>query len=583
MAGATPVSERDIYAQLRSDLRRELNEYRGKPIDYGMLRNALNRSGHRFDWRASLVVGDLLSTHGEFSLAPHVVDFVSGYAAHRRPKRLLDPFVRVPALLAAATDAASAEEAFGYVRGDVMTELATDIEDANVTWFTGDFLRNENPPVAGFDLIVCAPPLGLRFNEITGAGELALLDAAGRVVAPGGEVVFLLSEGFNFDKRAAITRQQLAQFSIHQTATVAIADAARHVAVPLQLVLFRHGAPPPDIFVARLTAQMDVAQVVAAVLERRESSTVELGRTVRADTYRNWGSFAAQAELQRILDESPHPTVPLRDLASTIRRVQLDADDGGFEVPANAIYLTEIRGAPSLVPSAEGARRRSYVEVCLDPEQASAAYLVAWLESPVGRLARETVLTGATIPRLSARMAGEMLVLIPRLEAQLTAIRADSRLAALSVQAAELRAQLWANPGAAVEIEAKLLEDDDRGGLEDWIETLPFPLASIAYRYIADDAVDVKIERLLHLFEATAEFATTLLLSAVRADPEIYEAEREALARPDPDGNPPLERSTFGAWVHVGRRLAKTVRSMLSDSGARDRGLRLFGVRRAVS
>jgi hypothetical protein len=106
--------------------------------------------------------------------------------------------------------------------------------------------------------------------------------------------------------------------------------------------------------------------------------------------------------------------------------------------------------------------------------------------------------------------------------------RSDSRLTALSVRASELRDQLWADPGAASEVEERLVADEGQGGLENWIESLPFPLASIAYRYVADDALDAKIERLLHLFEATAEFGATLLLSAVHADTSLYEREREA-------------------------------------------------------
>jgi hypothetical protein len=150
----------------------------------------------------------------------------------------------------------------------------------------------------------------------------------------------------------------------------------------------------------------------------------------------------------------------------------------------------------------------------------------------------------------------------------------------MSLRAEELRARLWTNPATAADIESALPGDDEDEGLDAWIETLPFPLASIAYRYVADARPEDKIDRLLHLFEATAEFATALLLSALRADPELYETEREALARPDPNGNPPLERGTFGSWLHTGQRLAKTVRRMLSDhQHGRERALRLFSVR----
>jgi SAM-dependent methyltransferase len=571
--------DQDPFVRLRSDLWRELAQYRGKPIDYGLLRHALQHTGHALDWRSALVVGDMLSTHGEFALAPHVIDFVAHYAKAREPQTIFDPFVRVPALLAAAVDFAHPERAVGYVRSPLMLQLAQDIDARTIEWRSDDFIRREASATETFDLVVCAPPLGLRFDEIEGDGDLALLEAAARVLAPGGEIVFLLGEGFNAIKRTERTRQALAERGLHQTAVVSVADASPQVAIPLQFVIFRHGDPLPGIFVARLTAQMDGRQVVRSVVERRDAPTVELGRTVAPDSYSSWHAFAADAELERLLRSSPFPAVPLRDIASSIRRIELDEQDPNLETPPNAIYLTETRGVPSLTPTTEGAKKRRYVEVSLDPEKASAGFVIAWLNSPIGRLSRESVLHGATIPRLAATAAAALPVVLPPLEVQLAAVNVDARLTEMSLQSAELRARLWANPGAAREIDDVLpTAADGGGGLDEWIESLPFPLASIAYRYVADASAEDKVDRLLHLFEATAEFTTTLLLSAIRADPELFAVQREHLARPDAEGNPPFERGTFGSWLQTGRHLAKALRALL-DTDDRERTLRLFGVR----
>ena len=121
-------------------------------------------------------------------------------------------------------------------------------------------------------------------------------------------------------------------------------------------------------------------------------------------------------------------------------------------------------------------------------------------------------------------------------------------------------------------------EDDADGGLKTWIETLPFPLASIAYRYTANASTEDKTGRLLHLFEATAEFSAAILLSAIRSDPSLYEDQRERVARVDRGGNAPFERSSFGNWIQLSRTLAKTVRGLLGNKKERERCFRMFGV-----
>src|SRR4051812_41063576 len=98
--------DRDEFAAIRADLWRELESYRGKPFDLPLLENALLRTGRPLDWRAALVIGELLSTHGELALSPHVAQFIARYAAIRNRRRIMDPFVRVPSLVAAVAESA---------------------------------------------------------------------------------------------------------------------------------------------------------------------------------------------------------------------------------------------------------------------------------------------------------------------------------------------------------------------------------------------------------------------------------------------------------------------------------------------
>lgn len=113
--------------------------------------------------------------------------------------------------------------------------------------------------------------------------------------------------------------------------------------------------------------------------------------------------------------------------------------------------------------------------------------------------------------------------------------------------------------------------------LEDWIETLPFPLASILYSYDAEGDDERKIRYLIHFFEALSEFNVNLMLSALSQDDAFYrENFSQCLTRDVKHQNWYL-KPTFGNWNHFGSCLAKGVRRVLENPEKKDRCLELFG------
>ena len=128
----------------------------------------------------------------------------------------------------------------------------------------------------------------------------------------------------------------------------------------------------------------------------------------------------------------------------------------------------------------------------------------------------------------------------------------------------------------AVGKQVERLNHDD--GVERWIETLPFPLASILWRYHASEELHLKHDYLLDAFEALAEFLATVMLSAFRND-ETHFKERKAYWLGVDDGyGEALKQSSFGTWSKIAERLAKDTRRMLS-SQKRDQCLELYRAR----
>jgi serine/threonine protein kinase len=104
-------------------------------------------------------------------------------------------------------------------------------------------------------------------------------------------------------------------------------------------------------------------------------------------------------------------------------------------------------------------------------------------------------------------------------------------------------------------------------GVLPWAETLPFPLASILWRYDGEPDPGAKVHFLLKFFEALAQFAATVQLSAFMSDRAFLDANRARwFGRVKNErGDLGLRHSTFGTWVELTDRLAEAARGLLEN------------------
>ena len=155
----------------------------------------------------------------------------------------------------------------------------------------------------------------------------------------------------------------------------------------------------------------------------------------------------------------------------------------------------------------------------------------------------------------------------------------ESTLYSLQNELLGLRRDLWKNPSSASNVDQRLsafsnritgdLKSQANMGLDEWIEKLPFPLASIlrAWQATPSDDFKSKHEHLLHFFEATAEFLSIILLSAFSANEGLFALHKEKIADAMEKQNLSFQRATFGTWKLVLEYLGKQTRQLLQTSG----------------
>jgi hypothetical protein len=150
------------------------------------------------------------------------------------------------------------------------------------------------------------------------------------------------------------------------------------------------------------------------------------------------------------------------------------------------------------------------------------------------------------------------------IELQQEVIECQDRLSLLSVEIRELETRLWQRPAAvkALEKQVNAINREDR--YEDWVETLPFPLASILWScHTQTGSSKEQYERKLHFFEALAEFIGVVHMSAYSANEGLWQDSQEQLNAALNQGKVSLERATFGTWAIIAGFFGKKSRALL--------------------
>jgi hypothetical protein len=111
--------------------------------------------------------------------------------------------------------------------------------------------------------------------------------------------------------------------------------------------------------------------------------------------------------------------------------------------------------------------------------------------------------------------------------------------------------------------------------LSQWVETLPFPLASILRHYDATDDEKEKYEHLLHFFEGFAQFWATILLSGFHQDSDMRDRGWEKVSRALAERHD-MMRPTFGTWVKIVEALSGSLRKKVRQEEHQELFTRLF-------
>lgn len=248
-----------------------------------------------------------------------------------------------------------------------------------------------------------------------------------------------------------------------------------------------------------------------------------------------------------------------------------ESEPPGFEEYSNAVYLPKIGQSDAVALRSElKLKHCNYFQLILNPYLANAEYVASFFNTPLGLAIRRQAASGTVIFTISKKRLEKMQIYLPDLKIQLEIIEAISKIRNLTNELYELNQRLWLEPKKIVEIRDDLMiitRDEHREErFIDWVNTLPFPLASILWMYHTSADDHKKYEHLLHFFETLSEFMATIMLSGIRNDKELFRTECKKISEQFIENNLSIERSSFGTWKMIVERLAKYIRTILNKN-----------------
>lgn len=506
---------------------------------------------------------------GHLLSAPNVSDFIARLVQRTKADSILDPTCGSGYLLNCVSHNRSATTIEGIDLNNDVCEIAEKILPSHANITTGDALGDDHDLTKSYDLIISEPPLSLRLDppyELpNGSGSarsltLALIAQLPKRLSTTGQAVFLCSSEI-LHSRAQPIWDYIRSQGLSVRACIHVPPGKLKATAATSYIIVVSRESYAKTFLAQYSEDLQHQNTLLSNFQNHiEAKQLALGHYIEFTEFRGYAAQEAQNRLDRTVKKLRFQAVSGEQLFTNIRHVRAKDPE-----PPNCLYLMPV--GPLNACKCRDELKKPHLALCLsvNSDYADASFLAEFFNTDIGHL---TLVANASARiaqiNLSRRdlMAGTYH--LPNPERQSQILSAMEHLHSLQTELKEIEHDIWDAPAKIEKHTERLKEVNHEDSFERWVDTLPFPLASILWRFHANsESLQEQNEVLLHFFEALAEFVATVHLSAMRTDEE-FNAEhagklRDSLSR----ANLSFERATFGLWKCVNEYLCKNIRKLL--------------------
>jgi hypothetical protein len=527
---------------------------------------------------------------GEHYTPRPLTSFIGKLASGNTAQSVLDPSCGLGLLLHEVAASAGSQVVHGIDINHECGQVAQALLGKDTTILVSDALASPAGLRSTYDLIVANPPFGLnvrcasKLPHLDGdfRGDLghALAVWACSRLSDRGTAMFILTSAFLWSKHGLQAQEAVRKSGCRVRALIHLPGGTfSHTGISTYLAVFERGEQE-EVFIGEFSESPDHQKSLIENLRRRKAGEhPALGRMCLLANFRGFDALVAKERLNRLVRAAGW--VKHAAEAVIVNAARVNALDGGDTRDSNSLYLRLIGRPVAVLDAADLPKSALRESVCLsiDSTIADARYLAHWFnQSPIGQTTVATVAQGGTLPRLDLTALLKAGLYLPPLAEQRQFLQSVAHLNRIRAEAMELESALWSGSGAVAIVAEKIRTINQEDRYEDWIESLPFPLASILWRHRAGGgSTRERLEILSHFFEATAAFVATIHLSAFMADDALWRDVAPGLSKSLLSQKLSLDKATFGAWKVTAEYLSGRCKKLLSDDGKRSTITRVYG------
>lgn len=524
-------------------------------------------------------------------LPTFIPSFISAYAKNLTPKSALDVWAGIGATIAPIVHEIELEKAIALERNREAYEIARLLgHETGIEWRLGSPLSMLDEVKQDFDIILGTlpwnmnSPQSMKFQlenkeiEIRDHENKLLILKASVLLSRRGVGFFIVDPGFPIKRYKHTVYSNLSHFGLFIDAILSLPSGTFPFTSLGGLLVIIRKQKTKQLFVGELSSNEKSNDVVLHNLKARKNGKIpQHGILINLEEFHSFQTLILEYETNELGRQLGLSPTPLKNLILEINLTK-SSDPNAFVDYPNAVYLPLIGKSPAVSSLADlRIKPHNYAQIVLKPNGAIAEYLAHFFNTRIGLKIRESLQSVTIIPKITKGQLNKATVYVPDNDIQTEALQANASIVELSMQLETLKKQLWEHPRKAKEILKSVNSLNQERSFENWLDSLPFPLASILWLYHTENDSKDKLDHLLNFFEALSLYNAVLMLSAYASDLGFYIRHSSAWLDTDPQHMDWYWHAGFGNWNIIGERLAKSTRRFLSDEQTRNHCLDLFG------
>lgn len=416
----------------------------------------------------------------------------------------------------------------------------------------------ELPEKRQYDLIVAALPFG-PINNKSLACQIA--EQSFSLLTDNGHCLFTFPKGITFGMGTKWL-EKLEEIGIYCTAIIDMPKGAYAPGTMFdtEIVLFsKIGAAKR--FVALLDAEDSSDRIVDNYLNGKVPQNASKLGVLIDKKDRCYSVYKEGLRAQKLIERLEKAYNGKRRKLSEFSIAKAPDKDNEFQDNENAVYIPKL-GNSRVVTEIEDfqIKAQNYFQLIVDPEIMLPRFLAFLMNTEDGLALRQYHYTGTTIKAFGKGTVVEMAVPCPSIELQSEYLKTFDQLEALRVEVEDLKTKLLKVPASYTNIRKEIKDINNTGDrFAQWIETLPYPLATILKRYSVVEDARTSQDLLLYFFEAYSIFEATILSAAL--DKNLIDCSNLTMVN-----SSMFEKASFGNWVRMDRALANLFLSAINGN-----------------